>query len=1019
MKLLLHITSLLSLLLAISNSYSQPCTNTSYRRTYRLPSNYNLEVRSNFIDADNNTLLVCRTDTGNSNINYKGYSYIFIKLKENGNVSWAKKIINTNIQFLYAFTKTIALKNGNYLVSLPLMLNGPNQNDILLLININTDGTILWSTRITFPRSALSNTRASLLYNTSLIEAANNDIYVAANYSNFPANLFSIIHLNANGRLLWDKSFLTQNVENMGSNSKAICAGLHEQGDSLVIAGIALTPNVLFAMKMNKNTAQATKPVAWQRAGNYWDSNLYLVPAFNHITDGYCLVEGGYYNDPVSIVGPMKNIYTLSMNDDLQLKKAAQFTTPTNTLGNTQFEVFDNGKLLVSNIEGSKAYVATINTVTNNILKQQKFYQSGTPEISWWPAITSKDKGATNIALSYERAEDRQECVDIIQYYDNDAIDLTCSGTDTSYLTKENFNPKPADFEWGTILDNIMQQEDAVINLTDIAVNSEYVCGKPSTCNSLKIIGPDTICNYGQEIEFTARLNGDCYKKVTWRAIDITTSSTDFPINMINDTTCSFIYVPDDMQTCKLKLYAYIENCEKLIDSTIIVISPTPDPYLTESELCPGDSIFITAGSGYTDYLWSDGSTQSSTEVSKPGTYTVNFTYCGTKKGLKSIVVSYPETDHFFDNKKMIKCNNDSILISLDNNYTYNWLTSYNIQKLTNGSVKLFPQTDTVYKVSAMVSEFCAITDSIQIQVVNTTPVFLGNDTSICEKTSVVLQAPKGFERYLWNDGFNRPERTIFQKGSYTLTAFDDNGCFSKDTFTLKEVFPLPVIEFPHTNVLCKDQSTILDAGDYKTYQWQNGSNARYFNVTETGRYFVTVTDKNNCIGSDTIVIKAIADTPTHFLSADTSFCEYGNILIMPLKNNFEAFLWNTGSIQNSLWVTAPGLYKLKVTDTNDCKGIEQIEVKTKQCANKLIFPNAFSPNNDGYNDVFKPFVAGKLLHYKLSVFNRWGKEVFVTTDYTQSWKGEKISGTYIWFCNYQFANEARAIQKGYVIVVK
>jgi gliding motility-associated-like protein len=64
--------------------------------------------------------------------------------------------------------------------------------------------------------------------------------------------------------------------------------------------------------------------------------------------------------------------------------------------------------------------------------------------------------------------------------------------------------------------------------------------------------------------------------------------------------------------------------------------------------------------------------------------------------------------------------------------------------------------------------------------------------------------------------------------------------------------------------------------------------------------------------------------------------------------------------------------------------------------------PNAFTPNNDGLNDIIKPLLIGiKTLHY-FTIYNRWGQKVFSTSDMNKGWdgafkNGEKIPGNYIW----------------------
>lgn len=86
--------------------------------------------------------------------------------------------------------------------------------------------------------------------------------------------------------------------------------------------------------------------------------------------------------------------------------------------------------------------------------------------------------------------------------------------------------------------------------------------------------------------------------------------------------------------------------------------------------------------------------------------------------------------------------------------------------------------------------------------------------------------------------------------------------------------------------------------------------------------------------------------------------------------------------------------------------------------------PSAFSPNNDGKNELCHPQLFGKIVKYHLILFNRWGQKVFDSYDHTNGWDG-KINGTpaemgaYVWSCVYQFSNEEEKHAKGTVLLIR
>jgi trimeric autotransporter adhesin len=93
----------------------------------------------------------------------------------------------------------------------------------------------------------------------------------------------------------------------------------------------------------------------------------------------------------------------------------------------------------------------------------------------------------------------------------------------------------------------------------------------------------------------------------------------------------------------------------------------------------------------------------------------------------------------------------------------------------------------------------------------------------------------------------------------------------------------------------------------------------------------------------------------------------------------------------------------LIVTNSDGCMDTVSRTVHVKE---DLIYyvPNAFSPDGDEFNNVFKPiFTSGfDLYSYHLQIFNRWGELIFESLNYEEGWDGtyhneRLLDGTYIW----------------------
>jgi gliding motility-associated-like protein len=93
------------------------------------------------------------------------------------------------------------------------------------------------------------------------------------------------------------------------------------------------------------------------------------------------------------------------------------------------------------------------------------------------------------------------------------------------------------------------------------------------------------------------------------------------------------------------------------------------------------------------------------------------------------------------------------------------------------------------------------------------------------------------------------------------------------------------------------------------------------------------------------------------------------------------------------------------VTDSYGCqKSVTKPIIIYSSCT--VFVPNAFTPNNDGLNDVFRILNGVKTENFNLKIFNRWGQPVFETKNWKQGWDGRykgmlQPTGTFIWLMQY------------------
>jgi len=122
--------------------------------------------------------------------------------------------------------------------------------------------------------------------------------------------------------------------------------------------------------------------------------------------------------------------------------------------------------------------------------------------------------------------------------------------------------------------------------------------------------------------------------------------------------------------------------------------------------------------------------------------------------------------------------------------------------------------------------------------------------------------------------------------------------------------------------------------------------------------------------------------------------CEGEEMEIAPFYENAESPIWSTGVESETAFFSEPTAFG--VTVFNECK-TENLtsEVEGIICDCIPYIPLAFTPDNDGINEVFKPILTCEPFEYSMAIYNRWGEQVFFTTDPEIAWVGDDQKGDF------------------------
>jgi gliding motility-associated-like protein len=211
------------------------------------------------------------------------------------------------------------------------------------------------------------------------------------------------------------------------------------------------------------------------------------------------------------------------------------------------------------------------------------------------------------------------------------------------------------------------------------------------------------------------------------------------------------------------------------------------------------------------------------------------------------------------------------------------------------------------------------------------------------------------------------------------------------------------------------------------TYQWkapsgetsaQAGLTVTNATIDNAGTYALIVTDALGCSDS-TLLTLQVTPNPRDWFLQDTILFENQYLLAGPA--GYATYLWSTGDTMPEITVNTEGLYTLQLTTHNLCAGADSTYLKMLEAESPFLVPNAFTPNNDGLNDTFRPVATGDLIpQFSMVIYNRWGQLIFETTNPAEGWDGKDApAGVYGWVISYSDMERKVFKMRGSVTLLK
>lgn len=324
------------------------------------------------------------------------------------------------------------------------------------------------------------------------------------------------------------------------------------------------------------------------------------------------------------------------------------------------------------------------------------------------------------------------------------------------------------------------------------------------------------------------------------------------------------------------------------------------------------------------------------------------------------------------------------------------------------------PKSTTDIIVFATDAVGCQYTDTVHIDV-DKLDITMENYKPISchgERDAQFEVVPIGFApyEYLWEDSSTNPGRYNLGPGDYRVVVTDSLGCINALTHGIKEPDSLKIDTVTYTNETCAGACngtialTVSGGTQPYSYLWNNSKTTKNLSNLCPGYFMATVTDANGCqvslnkriqivLEEKLPEVDAYADSPIIFIGQKTT------IHATKHPNDTISYIWKPNIwLEDNMSATTSVTPDIPLTidftviaiDRYGCRNTDTVHLISTEwvCDKPFIFvPTAFTPNNDGKNDVIQ-VNSGVLTELTFAIFDRWGEKIFETNSTNESWDG-------------------------------
>jgi gliding motility-associated-like protein len=501
----------------------------------------------------------------------------------------------------------------------------------------------------------------------------------------------------------------------------------------------------------------------------------------------------------------------------------------------------------------------------------------------------------------------------------------------------------------------------------------------------------------------------------------------------------SYTVTVSDYNSCSATLPINITSAQPLVLNTVTT-NPSCNGY-TNGNI----TSIVTGGTLPYNYLWNDGSTNRDIDAIPAGTYAILVTDANNCSATQAIAVSQPDAMKASITVSDILCyggTNGKAGIEVSNGtapYTYLWNTNENTREIQNipAGQYVVTVTDAANCTMAFTGIEVSQPEKIDIQASIIPSGCFTN--SAYGQVDVTVNGGVAPFSYSWDNNATTQDISNLTTGNYFVAVTDANGCVATK---VNNVPQSPAIDL--TGIANNASCSQVDNGSIElniaggvpsfTIAWSNGETTERISGLAPGTYSVTVTDISHCSAETnftlttdyelSVTASANADALIYGQAAEltaTTNVDHNNVYTWSSAEDVKCEACQTTTIKPQT-TTA---YTINVVDANGCTATDLVTIEVKDIK-EIFIPNAFTPNNDANNDVFKVYGdMSTIALLDLKIFNRWGEKVYETNDIEFAWdgtyKGEYVDrGVYTYTLKIVYVNGvSNDLYKGSITVIR